>query len=105
MFFSNKHNDFNINKNSSHFVSLDTWHKRLGHPSPLVLKNVITPCKLPIEINSELSFYFACKLGKIHTLPFESSISHCTKPLKLVHSNLWSLTPIASLSGHLYYVH
>lgn len=69
-----------------------------------MLKHVIQFCKLPIEIKSYLSFCSTYKLGKIHVLRFQLSTSHCTKPLKLVHSNLWDPAPISSFLSHLYYI-
>lgn len=65
---------------------------------------VIESYNLLIEIKLDLSFCSTCKLGKKHTLPFQVSAFYYTKPLELVHSDLWGLASISSLSGHLYYI-
>lgn len=93
-----------VNERLQKLVSLDLWHQRLGHPSSNVLQQVISLCKLPVAMKSKLSFCPSCKIGKAHALPFPQSDSHSTKPLELIHSNLWGPTPIPSLSGHRYYL-
>ena len=85
-------------------VSIDIWHQRLGHPSSRVLSQVVSSCNLPIVMKSKLPFCTACKLGKSHALPFPLSDSQCTKPLELIHSNLWEPSPLLSNNGHRLYV-
>ena len=85
-------------------VSIDIWHQRLGHPSSQVLSQVVSSCNLPIVMKSKLPFCTACKLGKSHALPFPLSDSQCTKPLELIHSDLWGPSPLPSNNGHRFYV-
>ena len=43
-------------------------------------------------------------MGKIHMLPFLTSISEYQEPLQLVYSNLWGPTPVQSSTGYKYYI-
>lgn len=42
--------------------------------------------------------------GKAHNLPFNHSSSKATKPLELIHSNLWGPASIHSRQGFKYYI-
>ena len=46
----------------------------------------------------------ACSLAKSHKLPFSQSTYKSTRPLALIHSDVWGLAPITSHFGYSYYV-
>ncbi|KAK8299391.1 hypothetical protein V6Z11_D05G319800 [Gossypium hirsutum] len=46
------------------------WHKRLGHPSSNVVKNVLHKCHFHMNKISISDVCTACKKGKFHKLPF-----------------------------------
>ena len=46
----------------------------------------------------------ACILAKSHKLPFSQSTYKSTRPLALIHSNVWGPAPITSHFGYSYYV-
>ena len=45
----------------------------------------------------------ACRTSKSHKLPFSISVYKSTKPLELIHSDVWGPTPIHSHFGFSYY--
>lgn len=91
---------------SSHVISKKKdWHMRLGHPSERVLNQVLQSCNEKFEFNERLSFCDACQFGKSHLLPFKHSISHASKPLDLIHTDIWGPSPIQSTSGFRFYIH
>ncbi|KAL6322290.1 hypothetical protein AAG906_005259 [Vitis piasezkii] len=90
-------------QNGSSTVGL--WHDRLGHPSFKIVQTVMSLCKLS-KFNKILldSLCKACCLGKIHMLPFPTSISEYQEPLQLVYSDLWGPSPVQSSNGYKYYI-
>jgi gag-polypeptide of LTR copia-type/GAG-pre-integrase domain/Integrase core domain len=80
-----------------------TWHARLGHPSTTTTLKVINSNKLPCIRNS-LTFCTHCIQAKAHVLPFSLSSSSSSKPLELVHSDVWGPCPVVSSKGYTYYV-
>ena len=75
-----------------------------GHSSEKVVKVVLTNCKIPLLDSNSHSFCLACCFGKIHKFPFRLSYTTYTKPLQLVHFNLWGPSPMLSSSGYRYYI-
>ncbi|CAL2278094.1 unnamed protein product [Prunus armeniaca] len=91
---------FMVNK-----CDLLTWHQRLGHPHASVFQQVISHNNLPLSGSFATNVLCsACKLGKASKLPFHGSGSKTTKPLELLHSDVWGPSPIHSISGNKYYV-
>ncbi|KAL6339591.1 hypothetical protein AAG906_034676 [Vitis piasezkii] len=81
------------------------WHNRLGHPSSHIVSLILNKCNL-LHLNKFLSLIcFACCMGKIRKSLFLHSTSSYTKPLELVHTNLWGPTSTPSSHGHRYYIH
>ena len=69
-------------------TSQDLWHYRLGHPSPLIIQQVLQANKLPVLPNNNYtSVCNACQQAKSHQLPFPCSTSTSSPPLKLVFSD------------------
>uniref|UniRef100_A0A803QD60 Integrase catalytic domain-containing protein n=1 Tax=Cannabis sativa TaxID=3483 RepID=A0A803QD60_CANSA len=83
----------------------DVWDRRLGHPSPRVLSQVLNSCQVKISKNEMLHFCDACQFGKSHALPFKNSNSKATNVLDLVHSDLWGPSPVMSNNGFRIYIH
>lgn len=79
------------------------WHMKLGHPAPLILRKVMSHLHLKYD-HTHTSFCDACKLGKLHQLPFQTSTYKAEKVLDLVYIDVWGPSPISSLKYHKYYV-
>ncbi|TYG44910.1 hypothetical protein ES288_D11G132600v1 [Gossypium darwinii] len=79
------------------------WHKRLGHPSSTVVKNVLNKCRVNMNKFAISDVYTACKKGKFHKLPFPVSTTEYIDPFSLVVLDLWGPVSIAS-GNHWYYV-
>ena len=78
------------------------WHSRLGHPSSVIVKHVISKNNLPYESSVE-SICDACQQAKSHQLPYPISTSVSTAPLQLVFSDVWGPAP-TSVGRFSYYV-
>ena len=70
--------------------SLARWHQRLGHPSSVIVKQVVNKDNLPLfsSQNNE-SVCDACQCAKIHQLPYPKSNSVSYAPLELIFSDVW----------------
>ena len=84
--------------------TFDLWHKRLGYSSATIVKNVLSKCNVANINKMDSNFYYFCCLGKIHKFPFFLSHTTNTKPLELIHSDLWGLALILFSSGYRYYI-
>ncbi|KAG8479583.1 hypothetical protein CXB51_029351 [Gossypium anomalum] len=65
------------------------WHKRLGHPSASVVKNVLDKCSIVFNKDCLDTIYTACQKWKSHKLPFSLSNTEYSEPFALVVSDLW----------------
>ena len=85
--------------------TIGLWHDRLSHPSFKIVQTVMSLYKLS-KFNKILPDFVckACYLGKIHMLPFPTSISKYQEPLQLVYSDLWGPSPVQSSNGYKYYI-
>ncbi|RVW87716.1 Retrovirus-related Pol polyprotein from transposon TNT 1-94 [Vitis vinifera] len=81
------------------------WHNRLGHPSSHIVSLVLNKCNLPHLNKIPSLICSACCMGKIHKSPFLHSTSSYTKPLELIHTDLWGPASTPSSHGHQYYIH
>jgi hypothetical protein len=80
-------------------ASSSLWHNCLGHVLHHVLHKHLS---LPV---SNTHFVFShCLAGKMHQLPFPKSVSITSRPLEIVHSDVWGLAPITSNNGSRFYV-
>ena len=80
-------------------------HNRLGHPNAKVIQKVLSLCNI-LTINKDLpDFCNACCLGMHHKFPFLDSTTEYTKPLELIHLDLWGPSPVLSYNGYKYYVY
>ena len=84
---------------NNRFSSWLLRHYRLGHPSSKILSQVFHDCNLkPIPRNKNESvngpnFCESCQFGKPHALPFKLSNTTASKPLELIHTDLWGRPP------------
>ena len=79
------------------------WHHRLGHPSDSILRTVLSSCnndsmKCTDSSSNSVSHCKHCLSGKMHKLPFNKSVFLSSKPLELVHSDVWGPAPITSIN-------
>ena len=74
----------------------------MGHPSSLILHKLADI--LSFSKPSANKFCEPCQLGKSSRLPFGSSLSSTSRPLELLHSDVWGSAPLSSMSGFRYYV-
>ena len=79
-----------------------SWHHKLGHPSPPILKFLQSRFQLGIS-HSKSDFCNSCSINKSHRLPFQKSTISSTFPLEVIYSDLWT-SPVISHDGYRYYV-
>jgi histone deacetylase 1/2 len=84
-------------------VSPHDWHRRLGHPTPTVVNNILKSNKILCSSSQESLVCDACQRAKSHQLPYNKSIRITTSPLELIHSDVWGPAR-ASVGGFKYYV-
>ncbi|GJU52736.1 ribonuclease H-like domain-containing protein [Tanacetum coccineum] len=82
--------------------SHSTWHKRLGHLSDNVLRNLVSRRLINCNSSKALNLCHACQLGKHVKIPFYSSESRVEPAFDIIHSDLWT-SRIPSVSGIKYY--
>ncbi|KAM1079012.1 hypothetical protein ACFX2B_013622 [Malus domestica] len=80
------------------------WHQRLGHPSVKILHKLAANSCISISNSRNKAFCSDCALGKCSRLPFVSTSCTTSKPLELVHTDVWGPAPVSSLNGSRYYV-
>ena len=85
-------------------IGVDLWHHRLGHPNMRLLQSVISTYGLPMLSVNKTLFCDACLSSKSHRLPYSKSTHQTSRPLELIHSDLWGPSPITSYLGNRYYV-
>jgi histone deacetylase 1/2 len=83
--------------------SSSLWHMRLGHPSSMVVHQVLRDNNIPFSECNKESVCDACQMAKGHQLPYPNSTSVSTSPLELVFSNVWGLAS-ESFGRFKYYV-
>ncbi|KAI0501901.1 hypothetical protein KFK09_016846 [Dendrobium nobile] len=79
------------------------WHERLGHPQQRTLHQ-ISRNNPHLKISFLHNDCISCKLCKHHKLPFDRSVTHTTKPLELLHSDVWGPSPVTTKQGFRYYL-
>jgi GAG-pre-integrase domain len=87
---------------SSHSSS-DTWHTRLAHCSPHLLKLLHRNNKITLSSSSIFSCT-DCIRAKSHKLPFSNSSTVTEHPLHVVHTDVWGPSPVLSTLDNRYYV-
>jgi hypothetical protein len=85
-------------------ASLPQWHYCLGHPTFRLVQQVVAHHKLPLSSNKAPVLCSACQQAKSHGLPFARSTSRASRPLEIIHSDVWGPAPVSSVDGFRYYV-
>ena len=88
-------------------ASIDTtlWHHRLGHMSEKGMKMLLSKGKLPELKSIDFDMCESCILGKQKNVSLlKTGRTPKAEKLKLVHTDLWGPSPIASLGGSRYYI-
>ena len=84
-------------------TGLDLWHHRLKHPNMKVLQHVISTYELPtLSVNK----VFSCDAylsSKSHCLPYSKSPHRTSKPVEVIHSNLWGPLITCNLNMIIHY--
>ena len=92
----------------SHTDTAALWHARLGHPNERRLRTLFhnqLAFGLPKHIPTESSICETCIAGKQTRLPFPKHTQHrASKPLQLLHADLWGPAPVSSYSGARYFL-
>ncbi|KAM2672155.1 hypothetical protein EV1_007888 [Malus domestica] len=86
-------------------ADIHIWHRRLGHPSSIVLNKVVKHSNLPIvgSVHKQ-SFCSDCQLGKASRLPFSVLPCTSTRPFHIIHADVWGPSPTPSCTGYKYYL-
>ena len=92
--------EMNIGKRTS----LNHWHHQLGHPNMRILHKVISTYGLHILSRNKIELCDACLSSKSHHLPNSKSPHQTSKPLEVIHSDLWGPSPVISHTTNKYYV-
>ena len=82
------------------------WHHRLGHPSNKVLSNALSSIDVYSTSNNSdtVTHCKHCLNGKMHQLPLNTFDFQASKPLELIHSDVWGPSPMSFVNDFLYYV-
>lgn len=79
------------------------WHCRLGHPSPQVLRNVLSIVNPSIRCN-ESFFCEACQIGKLHHIVYKPSNNKTSNAFDLIYTDVWGPSFHSSIDGYKYYL-
>ncbi|KAG8489617.1 hypothetical protein CXB51_017591 [Gossypium anomalum] len=93
------HNAEVLSSSSNNNV-FELWHKRLGHPSDVVVKDVLNKSNVAFSKKCLGSVCVACQQGKAHKLPFVSSTTEYLELFELVVSDLWGPASVACEANH-----
>jgi GAG-pre-integrase domain len=79
------------------------WHSRLYYASGATLQHLFSNNSLSCKgnkLNTCEDYY----LAKSHRLPFSSSLTLASKPVEVIHCDIWGPSPIISNNRYRYYV-
>lgn len=85
-------------------ASSDTWHRRLGHPHPDLLKSMLFNFSLPVSNKSLSASCNSCHMGKSSKLHLLPSSFNSTNVLDLIFCDVWGPAPIKSFNGDSYFL-
>ena len=85
-------------------VAMELWHQRLGHPHLKIVRRIMATHGLPALDYNKDSFCDACLSSKSHKLPYANSPNQTSRPLELIHFDIWGPSLVLSHLGHKYYV-
>ena len=94
---------FHVQKSNKWFL----WYHGLGHPSDNILRTALSSYNNSMNCTNSMSNSVShckhCLSGKMHKLPFNKFVFLASKPLELVHSDVWGPAPITSINDFRYY--
>jgi hypothetical protein len=79
------------------------WHRRLGHPSFVVVRKILQDNEILFSESNKELVCDACQKPKSHQLPYPTSTSVSTSPLELVFYDVWGPATF-SVGRNKYYV-
>ncbi|KAM2308323.1 hypothetical protein EV2_031220 [Malus domestica] len=85
-------------------ASPQTWHHRLGHPALNILRKLATHSCISVSSALNKSVCSSCALGKSSKLSFASVSCTSSRPLELLHTDVWGPAPLLSVNGYRYYL-
>ena len=86
-------------------VSLEQWHRRMAHCSPLTIKDMSTTNLVDGLILSDTTINGKCEdciMGRQARRPFDGESEKASKPLDLVSFDLWGPSRTKSSGGKIY---
>lgn len=87
------------------YISSEIWHHRLGHLSATIQQAIFSNnSSIMSKIKDTKSICTSCQHGKSKKLSFSLSSHVSSKPLELIHSDVWGPAPTPSISGYKYYI-
>ena len=84
-------------------ASVETWHRRLGHPQAVVVDKLHQKGFIQFLGNKTAPLCESCQLGKRSKLPFLPSLQKTTVAFEKIHIDLWVPAPISSVHSFKYY--
>lgn len=100
---SKQEENFKVDDTRINVVSLDLWHKRLGHHSNKVLipiKNILGVSITQNKCNDHCSI---CPLAKQKQLSFDSENNFCNEIFDMVHCDIWGPYQNSTYNGQRYF--
>jgi hypothetical protein len=85
-------------------ISINEWHKRLGHPSHKMITHLINSFSLPTINKKNLSFCSSCSINKAHRQPFRQNSLSSHAPLNLLCTDVWGPSSTTGITGARYYL-
>ena len=83
-------------------TTITSWHSRLGHLAPPVLKTIVSQFSLPVS-NSTQTHCNDCSINKSHKLPFYETSIVSGGPLEYLFTDVWT-SPLISVDNYKYYL-
>ena len=86
---------------------VELWHHKLGHTTINIVTRVMQSCNVSCGKNKDTvcsTICSSCQLAKRHRLPTHLSLSRASKPLELVHTNIWGPVSIKATSSAKYFI-
>ena len=85
-------------------TTFSDWHSRLVHPSPSILKTILSSFSLPLSDSVSNSYSCVdCLSNKSHKLSFSQTSITSTRPLEYVFTDLWT-SPVVSVDKYKHYL-
>jgi histone deacetylase 1/2 len=96
---------FHSHRLSPVYNKVELWHHRLGHAATDIVVQVMQSCNVSYERNKAVvcsTVCSSCQMAKSHRLPTHLSFSRASKPLELIHTDIWGPAMLKSTSGAKY---